>query len=111
MFLFRQTLQQLWRDETAFIISAELILLTAILVLGLVVGLTALRDTINSELASTASGFSQINQSYSISGVTGHGASTAGFFFLDQADFGGNTSSTTNQATGGINFIPAQPEM
>jgi hypothetical protein len=100
-------LRRLCADESAFIISAELILLATIVVLGLVVGLTVVRDTITTELADTASGFGQINQSFSVGGATGHASSSAGSFFNDLADFGDNTSSSS---TGGVTFIPATPE-
>ena len=65
-------LARLRHDELGFIISAELILLASILVLGMIVGLTTLRDTITTELADTATAFGQMNQSYSFTGATGH---------------------------------------
>jgi hypothetical protein len=103
--------QRLRVDESGFIISAELMLIATIVVLGLVVGLTVVRDTMNTELADTATSLGTINQSYSFGGATGHGSSNAGSFFADRADFGDSTSSSSaGSGTGGINFVPASPE-
>jgi Flp pilus assembly pilin Flp len=43
-------IRQLWRDERAFIITIELILIATIMVLGLIVGMTTLRDAMVSEM-------------------------------------------------------------
>ena len=56
---------QLLNDENGFLMSAELILLASILVLGLVVGLSEVSFAINNELEDVASAFSSMNQSYS----------------------------------------------
>jgi hypothetical protein len=105
-------LARLYDDESGFIVSAELILLASILVLGMIVGLTVLRDTITTELADTATAFGQINQSFSFSGATGHGSSIAGSLFSDAADFGDNTSSSSSgTGTAGLTFVPASSEI
>ncbi|MBC7815857.1 MAG: hypothetical protein IAG10_03040 [Planctomycetaceae bacterium] len=56
-------------DENGFIISAELVLVLTIAVLGMVVGLTALRDSITHELNDLAHAFGAINQSYNYNGL------------------------------------------
>jgi hypothetical protein len=91
-------MQALWTDETGFIISAELILIAAIVVIGMIVGLTVVRDTMITELADAATAIGQINQSYSYGGVTGHNANVAGSFFSDMADFCDSTSSSITGA-------------
>src|SRR5580698_6627097 len=68
----------LWNDEAGFIVSAELILVATLLVIGMIVGLQTVRDTVITELADTATAIGQINQSYSYGGVTGHNSSIAG---------------------------------
>lgn len=80
-------MQSLWNDEVGFIISSELILIATILVIGMIVGLTTVRDQVVQELADIASAFSDVTQSYSYTGVTGHTSSTAGSNFNDQTDF------------------------
>jgi Flp pilus assembly pilin Flp len=79
-------LKQLWADEAGAIISAELILVVTILVLGMVVGLTTLRDQVVQELGDVALAIASINQSFSFSGATGHHSSTAGSIFIDLLD-------------------------
>ena len=79
--------QQLWNDENGFVVSTELVLIATVLVLGMIVGLTTLRDQVIAELADVAAAFSNSNQSYSFSGITGHSSSTAGSIFSDGLDF------------------------
>ena len=82
-----RVMQRLWMDEGGFVVSSELILIATIAVLGLMVGLSTVRDQVVSELADVANAIGNINQSYSYSGITGHSSSTAGTVFLDLVDF------------------------
>ena len=76
----------LWWDEAGFVISTELALVATIIVIGLVVGLTSIRDQVVLELGDVAAMLSQLNQSFSFSAITGHHSSTAGSFGNDLAD-------------------------
>lgn len=78
--------KQLWRDEAAFVISAELVLIATILVIGMIVGMSTIREQVVQELGDIALHLGQMNQSYSFSGVTGHHASTSGTASIDQSD-------------------------
>ena len=80
-------LSKFWNDEAGFVVSSELVLIGTILVLGVVVGLATVRDQVVQELGDLALAISNINQSYSFSGVTGHTSSTAGSVFADLTDF------------------------
>jgi len=80
-------LLRLWHEESGAIISAEIILVASILVIGVVVGLKSVRDSVVTELADVAQAIANVNQSYSYSGTSGHHAFTGGGFFFDQADF------------------------
>lgn len=79
-------------DENGFIISAELVLVLTIAVLGMVVGLTAVRDSITQELNDLAHAFGAINQSYNYNGLKkercygGIHAFVAGSGFNDTTD-------------------------
>jgi ABC-type dipeptide/oligopeptide/nickel transport system permease subunit len=110
-------LHRLWNDEAGFIVSAELILIATVLVIGMLVGLATVRDNIVMELADVADAFSEIVQSYSFSGITGHSSSTAGSLFIDQPDFcetgaagAGSDQSPNNEvlclAIAGVNGTP-----
>lgn len=84
--------QQLWRDDHGAILSAELVVILTLLVIGLVTGLNCLQTAIVTELEDTAAAIGSLNQSYYISGTSsGRGtwclkAATAGSYFKDTAD-------------------------
>jgi len=91
-------LSNFWNDEAGFVVSSELVLIGTILVLGVVVGLATVRDQVVQELGDLALAISNINQSYSFSGVTGHTSSTAGSLFIDELDFcDANTDPVANE--------------
>lgn len=62
-------------------------LIITILGIGMIVGLTTLRNAVVQELADTGAAINNVNQSYSYSAVVGHDSSTAGSQFLDLVDF------------------------
>jgi hypothetical protein len=80
-------MMKLWNDEAGFIVSAELVLIATILVLGMIVGLVSVRDQVVQELGDIALAIGFINQSYSFSGITGHTSSTAGSVMNDTNDY------------------------
>ncbi len=84
-----KSLHRLWADEAGFVVSAELVLVGTILVLGLIVGLTEVRNQVVQELADLAIAVGSVNQSYSYSGIQGHNVDTftAGSLFVDTTDF------------------------
>ncbi|CAK9069542.1 Uncharacterized protein SCF082_LOCUS34797, partial [Durusdinium trenchii] len=63
------TLRQLAQDDAGFIVSAELVLISTIAVLGLIVGLSEVALNINNELEDVGSAFASIKQSYSYEGA------------------------------------------
>ncbi|QDT37959.1 hypothetical protein [Stratiformator vulcanicus] len=78
----------LWNDEAGLIISAELVLVLTIAVIGVVVGLNAVAKSVNNELLDVASAIGAVDQTYFVTGFRNeHGnAATVGFGFSDQAD-------------------------
>jgi len=94
-------IKKLWHDESGFIVSAELVLIATILVIGMLVGLVTIRDQVIQELADVADAFSEVDQSYVYSGITGHAASTSGTVFDDTHDYceepGGSDQSPGNE--------------
>jgi len=61
----RTLFAQLLRDDRGFVVSAELILVATIAVIGCLVGLAAYRDSITQELGDAAAAVGALNQSYS----------------------------------------------
>jgi len=80
-------LKRLWNEEVGAIVSAEIMLVATILVIGAIVGLKSVRDSVVTELADVAQALGNVNQSYSYSGASGHHTFTAGAAFTDNADF------------------------
>ena len=82
----------LLHDECGFIVSAELVLVATILVIGVVVGLSEIQHAVNAELNDVADAVGSLNQSYFTSGFTakkpyGNPKShVAGSSFSDYAD-------------------------
>ena len=60
--------KRLWNDQAGFIISAELVLISTVGVIGLVTGLTCLRNAVNDELSDVACAIKSLDQSYCYTG-------------------------------------------
>lgn len=78
---------QLINDDAGFIVSAELVLISTIAVLGLIVGLSEVALNINNELEDVGSAFASVKQSYSIECTHGHAGTWYGSSNWDQAEF------------------------
>jgi Flp pilus assembly pilin Flp len=85
-------IQRFWADESGFLISAELVLISTITVIGMVVGLAEVMVAITAELNDVANAIGSLNQSFSFSGFsarTGVGSLNSSFngsIFIDFAD-------------------------
>lgn len=88
-------LRKLWNDEGGAILSAEIVLIATILVIGVVTGLTSVRDAVVTELADVGAAIGSVDQSYVWHGVTAHSAATAGSEYVDQPDFCDDDQTTT----------------
>ncbi len=85
--------EKLVGDEAGFVITAELVLVLTIAVLAMVVGLTAVRDSITQEMNDLSSAFGAVNQTYHVTGLSkkrqgceNTHASISGFGFNDRSD-------------------------
>jgi len=90
-------MKKLWNDEAGFIVSAELVLVATILVIGMITGLTSVRDAVITELADVGGAIAAVNQSYTFGGATAHSSVTAGSSFVDLLDFCDTSSAATEQ--------------
>ena len=85
-------LKQLWNDEFAVVVSAELVLILTILVIGLIVGLAEVQYAVVTELTDVSDAIGHINQSYFYTGFSAikkHGglkSATDGSMFRDGQD-------------------------
>ncbi len=85
-------LRQLLNDESGAIISAELVLVLTILVIGVIVGLAEVAKAINTELNDISNAIGRLDQSYFFTGYkSGTGgakviAETPGSRYVDGVD-------------------------
>src|SRR5258707_15159177 len=91
-------LKKLWNDEVGAIISSEIVLIGTILVIGMITGLTSLRDGVIEELADVGAAIGNMDQSFAIGGVVAHASATSGSFFVNfpgfcETPFGGGINS------------------
>jgi hypothetical protein len=80
----------LWQDENGVILSAELVVVGSVLVIGLITGVTTLQEAVNGEMEDLAGAIGSLDQSYRFSGWTRRmgftEAFTAGSWFYDRMD-------------------------
>jgi len=101
------------RNQRGFIVSTELMLIATILVIGLVVGLQAVRVSVVTELADVGAAIGAVTQTYSYSGATGHHASVNGSSYtdaLDTCDDGSVQPGGANSRCVSICAVAAVPE-
>lgn len=72
-----------WNDDHGVLISAELVIVGTVLVLGLFVGLTSLQSAVVFELTDIARAFCSLNQTFFFSGYRGCKSHTVGSSFTD----------------------------
>lgn len=76
-------LQALWADDRGALIASEFLFVATILVLGIIVGLSGLRNAINTELSELANAILALSQGYSFSGLEGCCAAVDGSQAID----------------------------
>jgi Flp pilus assembly pilin Flp len=96
---------KLWKDEAGFIHASNYILITTIIGIGAVAGLTSLRDSVTQQFGDLALGLENLDQSYTINCTIGTVVKQFGFMDNDAGD------DVANQAPAGIQLNqPATPE-
>ncbi|MCA9011429.1 MAG: branched-chain amino acid aminotransferase [Planctomycetaceae bacterium] len=88
-------LHALKNDENGFVVSAELVLVGTILVLGMIVGLTELSYGVNEELEDLGSAIGAINQTYYYTIASGRKGEVVGSTNLDFVDECDNSCDIT----------------
>ena len=100
----RSLFSKLWADDKGVVLSAELALLLAIVVIGIIPGLVALRNAADSKLGTLANGILAIDTSYQYSSWT----ISQTFEATESADGASSDGGEgKNLATvGGVQYIP-----
>jgi hypothetical protein len=97
-------ISRLWNDDNGFIVSAELVLVATIVVIGMITGLAAIRKDVTSELTEVGQAIAAIDQSYSYTGLTNCHSFTAGSSASDT--YNSNASGTVAPGNANINVNP-----
>jgi hypothetical protein len=96
---WKRRLQELWKNESGILSSHDYLITVAILVMGTIVGLATLRDSIVQEFGDMSLALENVSQSYSVN-ITFAGGSTQTYSFTD----GAAQTDTAGAAPGGINL-------
>ncbi|MGA8806749.1 MAG: hypothetical protein WB973_02650 [Thermoanaerobaculia bacterium] len=103
------------RKQAGFIVTIELLLLATICVIGLIVGMTNVRDSVLAELSDVSESVGSLNQGYTVSSVSNAAgtAATAGSAFSDAKDTNGLLPIDTGvgNSVSELTFAPAPPAL
>jgi len=88
------------QSEDGFLLSSESLLLGTIAVLGLLVGITSVRDSVVQELGDFAQAIGLLNQSYSFAGVSDASGLTQGGLLADTLDISDSASGVDANGIG-----------
>lgn len=115
-----QTMRTWWRDECGLVLSAELVIILTVVVIGLITGLTCVQQAVVAELQDVGAAFRGLNQSYAFTGYRGcpkwwgRTSWTSGSAFYDRHDgcMNDNCSIGIGQGFSGREVIvaPAVPQ-
>ncbi len=78
---------QLYRSDHASATTPEMLMVATVLLAGLVVGFSVVRDTVVAEISDIGGSVQDVNQTFSFQGVTRTGSSTHGSSVDDRTDF------------------------
>ncbi len=103
-------LKRLWQDQRGFVATTDLILIVTIAILGTIVGLATLRNSVVQEFGDLATAIGRLNQSYMFT-ESEYNADTddpnsayawvAGSDYTDNPDFG-DLPDVSNEPPAGI---------
>jgi Flp pilus assembly pilin Flp len=76
--MMKNMLNRLWSDDQGALIAMEFLFVATILVIGIIVGLSAVRSAVNAELTALGNAILALSPGFTISGQSGCCASTDG---------------------------------
>ena len=92
-----------WEDERGYVVSAELVLISTLLGVGMITGLVSVRNQINQELVDVGQAIGSLSQSYAYGGISKPGmAYTDGSYYNDVCDFCQTSRQVPGCEPGGI---------
>jgi hypothetical protein len=102
----RNLMLTLWNDDAGALIATEWVFVATILILGIIVGLVAVRQAVLSELTEFANAVLALNQSFSFTGQSNCAARVAGSAAIDFNDLIPARSFSSIGGASLINQIP-----
>jgi len=103
-------MRELWVDDHGFVISAELVLVATILVIGMIVGLVSVRNQVVQELVDVGQAIGNLSQSYCFGGIYKPCmAMTDGSCYHDVVDFCQQTEGQCDFGSPGGIIISCPP--
>lgn len=99
-----QISRRLRKDNGGFIATIELLFVSVVVLLGLLAGVGAIRDSVISEISDIGGSLQDLNHSYSVFGLVGHSGSTSGMDFTDSLDFCDSPEDGSGAADNCISF-------
>ena len=90
--------KDLWIDQAGFVVSAELVLISTIGVIGVGTGLACVRDAVNSELSEVGCAITALDQSYCYTGFHGYKETPCGFAIKAQTAGSSYTATRVSDA-------------
>ena len=107
----RDIARRLVTDEGGEVLSMEFVLLSVVVVFGVITGLTAIRDSVVSEVSDVAGAVQDLNQSFTMNGISNGSITIPGSSFLDTIDHNDSPEDLIGLADNGILFdIPPVDE-
>ena len=97
-------------NDRGLVVSSELVLVGTILILGLIVGLVAVRDAAISEVSDLAGAVQDLNQQYSYAGISGPSSAVPGSEFIDASDFGDDADDSAGAIDNCVVFFAPSDE-
>jgi hypothetical protein len=93
---FIKNKQAMKKKQGGFVMTSELLLLSTTIVIGLVVGLTTMRDAVTAEMEDVAEAIGSLDQSYAYDGIkNAEGtAEISGSGFIDAVDTNAGDGAT-----------------
>jgi hypothetical protein len=104
----QRMMSKLWQDDCGALISSEFLFVATILVIGTIVGLSAVRDAVNVEMSEYANALLALSQGYIVSGQSGCCASTDGSQAIDTPSLVTPPVCVTPAIPSVIDIIPCQ---
>jgi Flp pilus assembly pilin Flp len=93
-------LNRLWNDDCGALIAMEFLFVATILVIGIVVGLTTVRNAVTAELAELGNAILALSQGYTIQGLEGCCSEVQGSQAIDGPGLVTSPACTSN-------FVPS----